>query len=205
MLVCGLMASNSYAQQDPKALAILDAMSEKYKTIPSFSANISYSNDNQNESFKGKISVKKNMYRLIMPEQEIINNGITHWVYYPDPEINEVNIFNHEGEKDVVDPFTIYTIYKKGYNYKFIEETMIGGVLTNVVELMPEKSDSDYKKIVMHIKKSDQTISSFKILDKYDDSYTYAITNFNASVNLADSYFTFNADDYKDVNIEDFR
>ena len=64
---------------DPQALATLDAMSKKYKAYTSFEANITSNMTNEvegvKEEFKGKISVKGDKFRLVLPEQEIINNG----------------------------------------------------------------------------------------------------------------------------------
>ena len=76
-----LITASSFAQYDPTALGILDAMSSKYQELNSFKAQIVYSmvNDTEgiNEDFKGEIFVRGNMYRLKTDEQEIINNGET--------------------------------------------------------------------------------------------------------------------------------
>ncbi|MDH5248529.1 MAG: outer membrane lipoprotein carrier protein LolA, partial [Cyclobacteriaceae bacterium] len=73
------------AQYDPKALEILNAMSAKYQSIPAFEANISCTLTNEvdkiNEEFKGKITVKGDKFRMVLPEQEVINNGVTIWTY----------------------------------------------------------------------------------------------------------------------------
>src|SRR5687768_265735 len=95
-------AGVAFAQYDPKALEILDAMSKKYKSIPAFEANISYTLTNEvekvNEEFKGKITVKGDKYKLVLPEQEVINNGTTTWTYLP--EAKEVNIDNYDPTSD---------------------------------------------------------------------------------------------------------
>src|SRR5687767_3815625 len=92
----------TFAQYDPKALETLDAMSKKYKSIPSFEANISYTLTNEvdkvNEEYKGKITVKGDKYKLVLPEQEVINNGTTMWTYLP--EAKEVNIDTYDPTSD---------------------------------------------------------------------------------------------------------
>ena len=86
------------AQYDPKALEILEAMSKKYKSIPAFEANITCNLSNDvdkvNDEFKGKITVKGDKFRMVLPEQEVINNGATIWTYLP--EAKEVNIDNYD-------------------------------------------------------------------------------------------------------------
>ena len=57
-----------WAQQDQKALAILDAMSEKYQNIDAFQAKLTYKLENPseklNETFRGQITVMGDKYRL---------------------------------------------------------------------------------------------------------------------------------------------
>ena len=72
-------AGKVMAQYDPKALEILEAMSKKYKAIPTFEASITSNMTNETEGvkeeFKGKITVKGDKFKLILDDQEITNNG----------------------------------------------------------------------------------------------------------------------------------
>ena len=100
------------AQYDPKALEVLDAMGEKYKSLPSYELNFSFTQTNDvekvNEEFKGKLSVKDEKFHMVLPEQEVINNGATVWTYLP--EVKEVNIDNYDPNSDDINPFKIYEI-----------------------------------------------------------------------------------------------
>ena len=55
-LIFAISAKILLAQYDPKALEVLEAMSKKYKAVPAFEANISYTLTNEvekiNEEFK---------------------------------------------------------------------------------------------------------------------------------------------------------
>ena len=107
------------AQYDPKALEVLDAMGEKYKSLPSYELNFTFTQTNDvekvNEEFKGKLSVKDEKFHMVLPEQEVINNGATVWTYLP--EAKEVNIDNYDPNSDDINPFKIYEIYKKNFKY----------------------------------------------------------------------------------------
>ena len=109
----------TFAQNDPQAKEVLDAMSAKYKKIPAYSADITSSLINEvdgiNEEFGGKITVKGEMYKLEMDDQVVINNGTTVWTYLPD--VNEVNIDTYNPDEDEISPSKIYDAYKKGYIY----------------------------------------------------------------------------------------
>ncbi len=199
--------STSWAQYDPRALEILDAMSRKYKAIPSFEAAFSYTLTNEiekiNEEFKGKMTVKGDKYRLSLPEQEVINNGTTVWTYLP--EAKEVNIDNFDPASDELNPSKFYEIYKKGYKYLYLEDKTEGGVLCEVVDLVPEKRDAQYFKVRMNIVKKDKSIHSWVMFDKAGNLYKYTITKFNAAARIEDTAFTFDPKKYPGVEVVDLR
>jgi outer membrane lipoprotein carrier protein len=197
----------AFGQYDPKALEILDAMSKKYKSIPAFEANISYTLTNEtekiNEEFKGKITVKGDKFKLVLPEQEVINNGTTMWTYLP--EAKEVNIDNYDPTSDDLNPSKFYEIYKKGYKYLYLEDKTEGGVLCEVVDLVPEKKDAQYFKVRMNIVKKDKSIQSWTMFDKGGNKYKYTITKFAPNATVTDNFFTFDEKKYPGVEIIDLR
>ncbi len=202
-----VLVKTTFAQYDPKALEILEAMSKKYKAIPAFEANISYILTNEaekiNEEFKGKITVKGDKFRLALPEQEVINNGTTIWTYLPDAK--EVNIDNVDSKSDEVTPSKFYEIYKKGFKYIYLEEKNEGGVLCEVIDLVPEKKDAQFFKIRMNIVKKDKSIQSWTMFDKGGNRYKYSLTKFTPNVKADDTFFTFDAKKYPGVEVVDLR
>jgi outer membrane lipoprotein carrier protein len=202
-LLSGLSVS---AQYDPKALEILEAMSKKYKAIESFEANISQTLTNEiekiNEEMKGKITVKGEKFRLALPEQEIINDGVTQWTYLPDAK--EVNIDTYDPASDDVNPTKILDMYKKGFKYLYLSDKTEGGVLCEEVDLVPDKKDAQFFKIKMMIGKKDKSIQSWTMFDKSGNRYKYTITKFNPT-KVEDSYFTFDPKKYPGVEIIDLR
>jgi outer membrane lipoprotein carrier protein len=197
----------TFAQYDPKALEILDAMSKRYKTIPAFEANISYTltneTENINEEFKGKIIVKGDKFKLMLPEQEVINNGTTTWTYLP--AAKEVNIDNYDSNSDDLNPSKFYEMYKKGYKYMYLEDKTEGGVLCEIVDLVPEKKDAQYFKVRMNIAKKDKSVQSFTMFDKSGNKYKYTITKFNPNPSVNDAVFTFDPKKYPGVEVIDLR
>lgn len=197
----------SSAQYDPKALEILDAMSKKYKAYTTFEANISYTLTNDvekiNEEFKGKITVKGDKFKLVLPEQEVINDGKTTWTYLP--EAKEVNIDNYDPNSDEINPSKIYEIYKKGFKYLHIEEKTEAGVLCDVIDLVPEKKDAQFFKIRMNISKKDRSIQNWTMFDKAGNRYKYSLTKFTPNITVPDNLFTFDPKKYPGVEVIDLR
>ncbi|MGB3180125.1 MAG: outer membrane lipoprotein carrier protein LolA [Cyclobacteriaceae bacterium] len=193
------------AQHDEKARVILDKMSASYQDIPSYKADFSYilTNENEglNEEFEGKIAVKDNKYRLKMEGQEIINNGETMWTYLEDA--NEVNIDFYDPEEGDMSPSKIYSAYKEGFKYLFLDNE--SNVEVNVVDLVPDDKNSQYFKVRLLISKADNTLKGWKIFDKAGNVIHYDIRNFDPKANLNDNYFVFNEDDYDGVEVIDLR
>ncbi|MGB4973606.1 MAG: outer membrane lipoprotein carrier protein LolA [Cyclobacteriaceae bacterium] len=196
-----------FAQYDPKALEILEAMSEKYKNLTSFEANLTSSltndTDGIHEEFKGKITVKGDKFKLLVDDQEIINNGTTVWTYLPSAE--EVNIDNVDPDTDEMNPSKFYIMYKKGYKYLYLEDQTDDGVLCEVVDLVPEKKDAQYFKIRMNIAKKGKSIQSWTMFDKSGNRYKYSISKFVPNVKVDDSFFTFDPKKYPGVEVIDLR
>lgn len=206
-LVLFVLTKVSMAQYDPKALEILDAMSKKYRSIPAYEASFSclLTNDVEkiNEEFKGKVTVKGDKFRMVIPEQEVINNGTTTWTYLP--EAKEVNIDNYDPNSNDVNPSKIYEIYKKNCKYLYLEDKNEGGVMCEIVDLVPEKKDAQYFKIRMSINKKDKSIQSWTMFDKGGNKYKYTITKFVQNVSVDDNFFTFDPKKYPGVEVIDLR
>lgn len=206
-LVFAVFATASFAQYDPNALATLDAMSKKYKAMDAFEANIICNMTNEidkvNEEFKGKITVKGNKFKLVLPEQEIMNDGTTQWTYLP--EAKEVNIDNYDPNSDDVNPSKILDMYKKGYKYLSLGDKTEAGILCEEIDLVPDKKDAQYFKIKMMINKKDKSIVSWTMFNKAGDRYKYTITKFVPGVKVDDSFFVFDPKKYPNVEISDLR
>jgi outer membrane lipoprotein carrier protein len=202
-----LVSYPSFGQYDPKALEILEAMAKKYKAVPAFEATFSYTltNDveNINDEFKGKMTVKGEKYKLALPEQEVVNNGTTIWTYLPDAK--EVNIDNFDPNSDDLNPSKFYDIYKKGFKYIYLEDKTEGGVMCEVVDLVPEKKDAQYYKVRMNIVKKDKSIQSWTMFDKSGNRYKYLITKFTPNFKVEDTFFTFDPKKYPGVEVIDLR
>jgi outer membrane lipoprotein-sorting protein len=197
----------SYSQYDPKALEILEAMSKKYKSITAFEANLTsgMTNDSEGikEEFKGKITVKGDMFRLLLDDQEIINNGTTVWTYLPSAK--EVNVDNFDPGSDEVNPTKIFDMYKKGFKYLYLADKTEGGVVCEEVDLVPEKKDAQYFKIKMMIVKKDKSIQSWTMFDKSGNRYKYTITKFVPNVKVDDAFFSFDPKKYPGIEVIDLR
>jgi len=197
----------SYGQYDQKALAILDAMSAKYKNTASFYASFSYTLENETENiheeFSGDIIVKGDKFKLDLGEQEVYNDGETMWTYLKD--VNEVNIDYYFPEDGEMTPSTIFSAYKSGYKYLFLEEETLENKIYNVIDLIPDDQDKPFFKVRLWIKKNDNSLFRWKLFDKTGNTYLYSITEFNDTYNAKDEEFVFDSSKYPGITEIDLR
>ncbi|MFN3378052.1 MAG: LolA family protein [Runella zeae] len=195
-----------YAQTDKRAAAILDAMSNKYKSMTTFKVAFTYTSEGTGpkETLKGDATVKGTKFRLKMAGQEIFNDGKTMTTYIK--ESNEATVNNYD-PKEVgdIDPTKVYTIYKKGYKYVFIEEVTESGRVYEVVELSPEKKESKVAKVQIKVDKKDKSVKSWKITQRNGQRVVFRVDKFTPNVSVEDKFFAFDASQYKGVEVIDLR
>jgi len=202
-----LVAQVSFAQYDPKALEILEAMSKKYKSFSSFEVTLVSSLVNESagikDEFKGKATVKGDKYRLELESQQVYNNGTTKWTYLPAEK--EVNIDTFDPTSDDLNPSKIFEMYKKGFKYLLLGEKAEGGVMYDEIDLVPEKKDAQYFKVKMFIGKKEKNILSWTMFDRGGNKYKYTITKFTPNLKLDDAFFTFDPKKFPGVSVNDLR
>lgn len=205
------IAGGVFAQKDPKAKEVLDAVSQKYQSLAGMKATFEYAYSMAGESTPqvqvGEIAIKGEKYHLVLPEQgqEIFNNGKTIWTFINSGTYKEVTINNASDMEDELKPSSVYTIYKKGYNYKLLGEKTINGVLTQEIELTAERSGEPFKKVILKVDKNKKDLLGWEITDDQGGVLKYTFKSVDTSIKLADDYFIFNPQKYGKVEIIDLR
>jgi outer membrane lipoprotein-sorting protein len=200
-LAIGSLITN--AQVDP-AKKILDDLSAKTKSYSTLKAEFAWTvekKDKSKDTQTGKIQTKGAKYKLEIPGHEIYCDGKTIWDFIKDA--NEVQIKDIEaGGEDAVNPSTIFTIYEKGYKYKFEGED----ATTQVVSLFPLNPDKKkFHTIKLSIDKNKKQITSVKMMMKDGSIQTYTIKSFLGNGTIADADFIFNIKAHSGVSTEDLR
>ncbi|HEX8428848.1 outer membrane lipoprotein carrier protein LolA [Hymenobacter sp.] len=201
------LLSTATAQQDPKAGKILDQMSAKYQAMKAYKASFTQTLENDaakvKENMSGDITVSGQKFRLKMSGQEVINDGKTMYTYMKAE--NEVNISDYESDEQEISPAQIYTLYKKGYKYSYVQEAKEGGELVDIIELAPEDRSNPVFKVRMKVSKTDNSVRSWQMFKKNGNRYTVKINKFTPNVPVDATTFAFDKAKYKGVKVIDLR
>lgn len=191
--------------QDILATDILTKLSETTKIYSSISIEFDHIFTNKsagiNEKSRGKLDLEGEKFRIDIPQQLIINNGTTHWIYLK--EMNEVQIMDYDLEdEDALSPNKLFTVYDEDYKSAYVEAKSVNGVRMHIIDLFPKES-GPMMKIQLTINALKSQISILVLYDKNGGIYTYNIKSFKANQELPP--FNFNTTNYPDVEVIDLR
>ena len=205
-----LTSTFSWAQKDKKAKDILDKVSEKTRSFSTILADFSFSMKNIemeiDEKYVGSIKIKGQKYVVNIPDNgiNVFSDGSTIWTYMKDG--NQVTISSVEdGGSELMDPSSIFSIYEKGFDSKFIAEKKADGKTVYQIELLPDSDEYDVSKIVLLINKNTLMIHSAVLYDTDENLYEIVVKKMQTDIDFPDSEFVFDASKYDDVEIIDFR
>lgn len=192
-------------QSDPEAVKILDRFSAKALSAPSVSMKFSVININTTEGTRdtldGNLIMSKDQYRLELPNNIIWFNGAATWNYLVAEK--EVTITRPDRKDDnfMSRPSSIFTIYKKGYKIRLLEDNLN----TYVIDLYPEDLNSDMVRIRLTIGKSLLDLINAEYKRKDGVTIIIEVKEYNLKIVADPSAFTFNPKNYKGVEIIDMR
>ncbi|WP_332913260.1 outer membrane lipoprotein carrier protein LolA [Algoriphagus boritolerans] len=203
-----LWSFQATAQKDPKAKAVLDAMSQKYQNMKGFTAGFDYTYQDAGvagDRQAGEIAVSGEKYRLKLPDQEIYNDGKTVWTYIQTASYKEVTINDATQMEGELTPSNIYKMYQTGFNYRLLADKTYQGKAVNVVELTAMKSNAPFKEVKLMVDKSSKDLLGWEMSDGQGGIFSYSFKNLKAAPDLAVDYFTFDPKKHPGIEVIDLR
>jgi outer membrane lipoprotein-sorting protein len=212
ILICFLLSSSillNAQDQDPKAKAILDEVSRTTKSYKTISADYSFAIFNKDkkqvEKWLGKVQIKGIKFKLEIPGNTIVCDGVTMWNYNKDAK--EVTIKTFDAQNDEQNPSKIFTLYESGFKYKFDTEEKVGSVLCQVIDLYPAVKPEKKKffALKIYIDKAKKQVVQMKRLMKEGGIELYEIKSLKPNIQMADNLFVFDTNSLKADQINDER
>jgi outer membrane lipoprotein carrier protein len=199
---------------DPDAAALLQKVSEKYKSYKNISASfklliikpkVKATDDERKltDTLSGKILLEGSKFSISLRDQQIICDGKNIWTYMAADKEVQINYF--EETDDVFSPSKIFNFYKEGYSYQLKEKKTVGGKAVTVVEMSPFNKKVSYFKIDVVIDDATLQIVESKIYEKNGARYVYQLTKPAYNIQTTVASFTFDASKYPGVKVVDLR
>jgi outer membrane lipoprotein-sorting protein len=192
-------------QTDPEATKVLDKFSSTAFAAPSVSIKFSMVNinlaENSKDTVKGTLIMLKDQYRLELPDNISWFNGNTSWNLLTKEK--EVTITKPDRKDDSFfsKPSSIFTMYKKGYKTKLINDNLKSWS----VDLYPEDVNTELMRIRLTIGKPLYDLISAEYRKKDGVVINLLIDEYNLKTKPETGAFTFDPKKYKNVEVIDMR
>ncbi len=188
ILVLMFLGFGAFAQYEPEAKAVLDAVSQKYKNISAFKADFQYRLENEeagvNEEMDGSIHIMDDKFKLEMLSRIIFFDGS--YIREYDADFQEYTVREYESEDEELNLSSLLDLYKDGFKYGIRSQSSSG----YEIELQPEDLNKSFFKIVMKID-SKNNIKSFTYYEKNGNLVTTEIKSLEEKPGLKGSFFNF--------------
>jgi outer membrane lipoprotein-sorting protein len=192
-------------QNDQEAIKILDKFSENAQKAPSVSIRFDLITknltDNKIDTLKGSVILNKDKYKLTLPDNIVWFNGETSWSYLPAEQEVTITKANRKDNTFQSRPSMIFTMYKKDYKSRLIEERPD----SYLIDLYPEDLKSDLMRVRLSIGKSLLNLISLEYKRKDGVVSTLQILEYDLKLKPSVDTFVFQADKYKEAEIIDMR
>ncbi len=192
--------------QGKKAEAIIDKITTKTQSYESVEVQFTFTytdpSNGEDISEAGTLIISGDKYILDIEGQKVICDGETMWTYIEDAW--EVQINTIEEDDESITPSKLLTSYNEEYKARLEKEYETDGVNYQRIELKPEEGKK-WVKLDLIVDADKQQISEITIHDKNGGKINYKIDKFTPDVGVTDKDFTFNPDDYPEVEIVDMR
>ncbi len=162
------VVTNAAPQKEQKATEILDAVSATTKSRKTIALDFTFTikNGDMVESQKGNLKIKGNKYWYSIFGAEKISDGKS--VADVISEDKEVTIGSANfNDPDEFSPQEMFTIYEKGYKYRYMGQKEINGVTLDLIDLYPEGGNPQpYRSITLFVNTSTNEIQTIELFHK---------------------------------------
>lgn len=203
-----VFAQSKNTKSDPEAIAVLNAVSTKFKTFSSVQASFAYKVEDAKgkimSSKKGTVLMKGTKYRVSFGGQEIFSDGKTVWSY--DKSANEVTVNSLDAGSGMITPQKLFTNFYDNDFYSVLNgDKKVGSKTVQEIEMTPKDKSKPFHKVYLQVDKNAKTIYSTRVLENGGNRYTYTVSTMKTNGALADNQFVFDKNKYPGVEVVDLR
>jgi len=205
VILLTLLSVSVAAQKDPEAVRVLTEFSKKATSAPSvkidFDITAYDAQEDEETEMSGTAVIKGDSYRLTLPDNLIWNDGKAVWNYTP--EVNEVAVTapDPSDESFIARPSLLFIMHEKGYKVRLLDHNTSEWI----IDLYPEDISINIVRIRVAVGKSLYDLRSAEYRTKDGMTVTLTAKKYDLSFRPPAGYFTFNAADYKGVEVIDMR
>lgn len=192
-------------QNDQAAIKILDKFSANALQAPSVTMKFNLITvnltDHSKDTLEGSVVISKDKYKLDLPDNIIWFNGETSWSYLPAEKEVTITKADRKDNSFQSKPSQIFSMYKKGYKTRLVEEKND----SYVVDLYPEDIKGDLLRIRLTIGKTLLNLISLEYKKRDGTIITLQVKEYDLTSKPSPDSFVFHKENYQSVEVVDMR
>jgi hypothetical protein len=203
-----LISSITVAQEQQRAEALLDEVSENLAQFNNISITFTYELVNRKELIqqkeKGSLIVDGNAYLLKLMGIEQLSDGINKHTINLDNEEVLIESLSDSFEQGL-SPSKIFSFYNQGYRFEWdILQPLYGGRKIQYIKLIPIDTYAQASYLLLGI--DTKTKNIYKLIEVGNDGTetTLTISSFKTNIEIPTNTFVFSASDYPNYYIDRF-
>ena len=208
VLLILLISSITLAQEQQRAEALLDEVSENLAQFNNISITFTYELVNRKELIqqkeKGSLIVDGNAYLLKLMGIEQLSDGINKHTINLDNEEVLIESLSDSFEQGL-SPSKIFSFYNQGYRFEWdILQPLYGGRKIQYIKLIPIDTYAQASYLLLGI--DTKTKNIYKLIEVGNDGTetTLTISSFKTNIEIPTNTFVFSASDYPNYYIDRF-
>lgn len=206
LALLSVLTFSSYSQQDSKADAYLQTVSEQFDLNKGYVIQMDYIREDlmQETSAEGEgtIWMKGLKYKIVVDEYIIYYNEEN--LYSQNTETEEVYVSEPDPDQPgylQAVPIKIIKSYEQDFNYMYIGNTPLLGKSLIEIQLYPKDRSGPYSMLKMFINPGSQKLEAIQLKHKEGILYTMILSEIKEDKSLEDSTFDFDPAAYPDTEI----
>jgi outer membrane lipoprotein-sorting protein len=201
-----IIAPSSRAQQS--ASDLMDRVKSNFTSQKeiAFDFNLTVSIPEQKDIvLNGSIVRSDSQFSATLGERWIKTDGKTQWVY--DPDLGEVQIYDADEDNALpLSPNELLKIYNTNdFSFDITNREAVGDDQLVLIEFKPIDKSGQIVKASMQVYQSSALPALMKISERDGMQYTLEVENIDTTPSISPAEFTFDADKYPELKIEDLR
>ena len=210
LFVCitSLYSLNAQTMQehDDKSKNILQLISDE--TEKNSTSKIDFSliikGEDINDKQNGYAYLEDEKFYYKTEDREVICNGNTIWTHIFEDE--ECYIDNLEDIDNAINPKEIFTIWKSGFNYKYIDFKTINNEKIHTIKMFPsDPSNSKYHTVLLKVNETKKQLKTAIIKTKNAVLIQFEIENLISNPELDENVFVWSEKNFPNVDVIDNR
>jgi len=169
------------------ANAIAQRLQQRYRALDALQAD--FVQTVGGTTLRGTLTVRGDAFRIELPNQTLVSDGVTLWSY--SPEDNQVVVQDYAEEDLGFSIGMVFTDYLQVFRPTGATRATMNGVRHDVLALVPREAGGPVRDATLYVRSSDAVPTRVRVHDVEGRTLAFDLSNVRLNPRLSSDAFTF--------------